>query len=123
MVELAQTQGSGHVQIKDIAQAHGIPQHYLEQLLVALKKRGLVESRRGAQGGYTLASPPAQIRVSDILTCLDGKLQVSADPKKAGALAFFWTEIENGIAGLIDRSLEDLLLDRQRHENSFVYTI
>ena len=123
MIELAQTHKTGPIQIKDIARTHEIPQHYLEQLLVVLRKAGFADSRRGVRGGYELAIHPSQIRVGEILACLDGKLEVVADRKKSGALNFFWMEIESGISELLDRSLEDLLLEKQKSEQNFSYSI
>ena len=63
------------MQIHEIADTHDIPQHYLEQILVTLKKAGLVDSHRGAQGGYALARRPGRIAVLDILGVLEGPLE------------------------------------------------
>jgi Rrf2 family cysteine metabolism transcriptional repressor len=52
MLELTKHYHIGSIQIKDIAEAQKIPQHYLEQLLVTLRKAGLVKSFRGTNGGY-----------------------------------------------------------------------
>ena len=123
LVELALNYKSGPVQIRDIASAHDIPQHYLEQILVLLKKAGFVESYRGAQGGYALAREPRLIALADLLATLEGKLEIVAEDKRGGALAFFWSELETSIAKLIDKTLEDLLQQKIRHEQSFVYTI
>jgi Rrf2 family transcriptional regulator, cysteine metabolism repressor len=123
MVELGLNHNAGPVQIKDIARAHEIPQHYLEQLLVLLKKAGLVESFRGAQGGYALAASPDEIRVTDILTCLDGRVEVIPDHKKNNSLAFFWESLQQSIQSHIDISLEELLLRQQDSEGKFIYTI
>ena len=54
LLDLAAHRSRPSVQIRDIAERHSIPQHYLEQILVALKKAGYVTSFRGAQGGYAL---------------------------------------------------------------------
>src|SRR5579885_2015956 len=51
------------VAIHDVATRHHIPLKYLEQILLELKRGGVLESRRGVHGGYTLARPPAQISV------------------------------------------------------------
>jgi Rrf2 family cysteine metabolism transcriptional repressor len=112
-----------HVQIKDIAEKHDIPQHYLEQILVILKKGGLVESFRGAQGGYALSRSPDGIKVIDILTLLEGKLEIVADQRKGGSLDFFWTDLAKAITGALSETLGDLLFAKQRHEQQFIYTI
>ena len=122
-VALAHSYKSGPVQIRDIATAHAIPQHYLEQILVQLKKAGFVESYRGAQGGYALAREPRQIQVAELLAALEGRLEVVAEDKRDGALGFFWMRLESSIAQLLDLTLEELLQDKMRSEQSFVYTI
>lgn len=123
LVDLAMNVNSSPVQIRDIATAHGIPQHYLEQILVVLKKAGFVESFRGAQGGYRLAREPRLIGVRELLTALEGRLEIVSEDKRNGGLSFFWSELEAAIAQRLDRTLEDLLQERQRRERSFVYTI
>ncbi len=123
LVELAMSFNSSPVQIRDIATAHGIPQHYLEQILVVLKKAGFVESFRGAQGGYRLAREPRLINVQDLLTALEGRLEVVNEDKRNGGLDFFWSELEHAVAAQLDRTLEDLLQEKQRRERSFIYTI
>ena len=123
MVELGLHYNNGSMQIKDIARIHEIPQHYLEQILVIMKKSGLVESYRGVQGGYALASAPESIRVYDILSSLEGRLEVVQDQKREGILSFFWTEIEGGIRSLLDISLEELILRKQKADKRFIYTI
>lgn len=61
------------VKIHEIAESHNIPVKYLEHILLALKKAGVLESRRGVHGGYTLGRPPQQISVGEVLKVVDGK--------------------------------------------------
>lgn len=65
------------VPIKTIAQRQGISDAYLEQLFASLKKAKLVRSTRGAQGGYQLTRPPAEITIGEILLALEGSLSVT----------------------------------------------
>ncbi|MEW5815970.1 MAG: Rrf2 family transcriptional regulator [Spirochaetota bacterium] len=123
VLELALSQNRGAVQIRDIAEAHDVPQHYLEQLLVILKKAGLVKSLRGARGGYMLAKTPSQIKVFDVLACLEGELEIVARRHRRGALNFFWDKLENELFGLLDMSLEELILERQRAAKQLIYNI
>jgi Rrf2 family protein len=58
--------------LRDIANRQHISLEYLEQLMPALKKAGLIRARRGAQGGYQLTKPAAEITVYDIMTALEG---------------------------------------------------
>ncbi|MDH4145196.1 MAG: Rrf2 family transcriptional regulator [Acidimicrobiia bacterium] len=60
--------------VRDIADRTGLPQPYLEQILLALKGAGLVRSKRGVGGGYVLARPPADIALSDIVGAVDGPI-------------------------------------------------
>ena len=123
VLELGVNYNRGPIQIRDIAEAHGIPQHYLEQLLVILKKAGLVESFRGSQGGYALARNPGRIRIPDVLACLEGELSIIPEEKKNGVLKFFWNRLEREIAEIIELTLEDLLLERQKYEKQLIYNI
>jgi Rrf2 family cysteine metabolism transcriptional repressor len=73
LLELTKHYGQEHpLQIKQIAQSQNIPDRYLEQLLIALKKHGLVKSQRGAKGGYILAKEPWQINMLDIIRAVEG---------------------------------------------------
>jgi Rrf2 family cysteine metabolism transcriptional repressor len=60
------------VTIHEVAEGHRIPLKYLEQILLALKKKGMLESRRGVHGGYTLARSPEYISVGEVLRAVDG---------------------------------------------------
>src|SRR5947209_1361735 len=72
MVELACNYGErAPVHLKAIAENHGISQRFLVQILLQLKANGLVESTRGAAGGYQLAKPPAEISLADIVYAID----------------------------------------------------
>ncbi len=74
MLDLALHQNGEPVLVKDIAGRQQISRQYLEQLLLALKLAGLVRSVRGAGGGFVLARPPGQIRISEIVQVLEGPL-------------------------------------------------
>lgn len=72
MVELACNHGDKNpVHLKSIADAHGISQRFLVQILLQLKGAGLVESTRGAAGGYQLGRPPAEVSLADIVHAID----------------------------------------------------
>jgi Rrf2 family protein len=61
------------VRIREIADAHGIPSRFLVQILLQLKSAGLVNSTRGASGGYQLARPPSEISLSDVMSVVDSQ--------------------------------------------------
>jgi Rrf2 family protein len=77
----------GPTSVRDIAERTAIPQPYLEQILLALKGAGLVRSKRGVGGGYVLARPPAEIRLSEILSAVDGPISVGdfGEPHQDGS--------------------------------------
>jgi len=72
MIELAQNESVRPLQLKIIAKRQDISIKYLEQLMAVLRSAGLIRSVRGSRGGYTLAKAANQIRLSDILNCLEG---------------------------------------------------
>jgi Rrf2 family protein len=62
------------LQVAEIAQRQGIPDRYLEQMLTSLRRANILRSIRGPKGGYQLARPPAQIKVAEVVSCLEGEL-------------------------------------------------
>ena len=70
----ADTHGDGPTAVRDIAERTGLPQPYLEQILLALKGAGLVRSKRGVGGGYVLARSPGEITLSQIVSAVDGPI-------------------------------------------------
>ena len=66
----------GPTSVRDIAERTGLPQPYLEQILLALKGAGLVRSKRGVGGGYVLARHPAEITLGEIVSAVDGPIVV-----------------------------------------------
>ncbi|HHV61783.1 MAG TPA: Rrf2 family transcriptional regulator [Firmicutes bacterium] len=74
LVLLQRAGGSGPVSLRDIAEKEDISSQYLEQLFRGLRGAGLVESVRGAKGGYILARPPEEISVADILRAVEGPI-------------------------------------------------
>ena len=84
MIDLALQDEDGMVSAREIAERLRISQKYLEQLLVALRSSGLLESARGAYGGYALARPPDQITLRDIYEAFEeerGFVECTADPQ------------------------------------------
>ena len=72
MLELAENHGEGPLQIKVIANRQDISIKYLEQLMAILRSGGFVRSIRGPKGGYMLSKVPAQIKLDELFTCLEG---------------------------------------------------
>jgi Rrf2 family iron-sulfur cluster assembly transcriptional regulator len=88
--------------VRDIAERTGLPQPYLEQILLALKGAGLVRSKRGVGGGYVLAREPEAITLAQIVSAVDGPIVAGefGEPHADGAcnhegqcvLLAFWAE-------------------------------
>lgn len=73
-LELAAAEGAGPLKGERIAQAQGIPIRFLENILLELRHAGLVHSQRGAEGGYWLARPAAEINLAEVLRVVEGPL-------------------------------------------------
>ncbi len=123
LYELAAGYGSGPIPMKEIARRQGLSEHYLEQLMGALRRAGLIHSVRGAQGGYVLAREPAEISVGDVLRVLEGPLSATGcaeDETGAGhcgraegcVARDVWVRVHDGIREVVDSiSLEDICAD------------
>ena len=74
IVDLALQPEGTAVQALQIAQRQGVPKQYLDQLMMMLRKAGLIESVRGRQGGYRLARPAGTITLLDVVVALEGPL-------------------------------------------------
>ncbi|HVC24282.1 MAG TPA: Rrf2 family transcriptional regulator [Acidimicrobiales bacterium] len=93
----------GPTSVRDIAERTGLPQPYLEQILLALKGAGIVRSKRGVGGGYVLARPPEEITLGAIVSATDGPIAVGdfGAPHENGAcshegqcvLLSVWSEV------------------------------
>jgi Rrf2 family protein len=77
----------GPQSVRDVAERTGLPQPYLEQILLALKGAGLVRSKRGVGGGYLLARPASEITLAEIIAAVDGPIQAGdfGNPHENGA--------------------------------------
>src|SRR5690606_38695939 len=78
---------AGPTSVRDIAERTGLPQPYLEQILLALKGAGIVRSKRGVGGGYVLARPPEEITLGEIVAAVDGPIALGdfGEPHQDGA--------------------------------------
>jgi Rrf2 family transcriptional regulator, cysteine metabolism repressor len=74
MVHLSRSHGDTPISLGSIAEAEGLPLAYLEHLAQRLRKAELVESRRGARGGYTLARPAEEITMAEVVQALEGEI-------------------------------------------------
>ena len=83
------------LKIKEIAANASIPQNFLEQILLELKKQGLLTSIKGAHGGYKLAKKLNDITLKDVVLILESDIFADNYQTDNQALKFFWDDIEN----------------------------
>lgn len=74
VLDLALHSSGGHESLKNISERTSISENYLEQIFAVLRKKGVVDSVRGAQGGYKLARPAEKITAGDVIRALEGPL-------------------------------------------------
>jgi Rrf2 family protein len=86
MMMLARHYSQGAIKIRDIAYEEDLPEKFLELILLELKNARLVESVRGAKGGYQLRRPPTEIQLAEIIRLIDGPLAPFGDAESLRAL-------------------------------------
>lgn len=122
MFDLAVNYGSGPIPLNTIAERQNISEYYLEQLMAVLRRKKLVKSVRGAQGGYILAREPSQITVGEILDVLEGPIEISeclTDEENVEcsrinycATRLIWVKIKNAIDDVVNSiTLKDMVND------------
>jgi len=127
MIELALRYSSREpVRLREIVEAHNIPSQFLVQILLQLKSAGLVESLRGAAGGYRLARAPDTITLADIVDVIEGASPTTGADRQSAAgrvLAATWRSLwstqHEWLAGV---SLADLI-ERVRNSAEKMYYI
>jgi Rrf2 family protein len=101
LVEVARGEGRP-VKAHEIARAQGIPERFLGAVLTQLRRGGLVESRRGGDGGYWLARPSRDIHVADVIAAIDGEvIDVRAVPDARSETAAMWDHTARRVQALL----------------------
>jgi len=133
LVELGKSGQDAPLSLKAIAEAEGLPLAYMERIVALLKKSGLVESTRGAHGGYRLARPPEDIRMDEAVLALEGAVApmecfVDDRPETGGkvlcshhdtgdlcATKLLWMRVQGGVVEALQRTtLAELVAFSQR---------
>ena len=119
--ELAAASGEGPVKGERIAQSQQIPLKFLENILLELKHAGLVQSQRGAEGGYWLAQPAEEISLADVIRAVEGPIanvrgerpeQVEY-PGAAGQLRDVWIAVRANLRAVLENvTLADVAAGR-----------
>ena len=128
MLHMAEHEKAGSLQIADIAEGASVPRKFLEQILLELKRRGLVHSIRGRNGGYNLGRPTREISFSEIIRVIDGPLALSPCASRTAyrkcddctdettcAIRRSLIDVRNATAHILEQhSLADALADRRK---------
>ena len=130
LLELAQRRGQGPIQSREIAERQDIPDAYLNQLLLTLRKAGIVQSVRGPAGGHLLARAPERVTLAEVIGALEGLPQAVGDEDEIGGQGDAWAvrwvgnQIDEAVAGVLDEiTLETLLIRKQTRDNILTYQI
>jgi len=124
MLDLAIHSDEGLVLIKDISQREEISKRYLEQLFLPLKAAGLVRAIRGAHGGFTLAKPPSQIKLIEIVQIMEGSTAPVECVDDAGiclrselcVTREVWSEMKKATDKVLESTTLQDLVERQKGE-------
>ena len=128
MVDLARHFGQQPRSLNEISQAEGLQLkvQYLEQLVRSLREAGLVESTRGAHGGYRLSRTPEQMGMGEIVRALEGpiapmicategQMEVICDRLDCCSTKFLWARVRDAITSTLDAiTLADLVREEDR---------
>lgn len=124
LVHLAVAYGRGVVKIREVAEAEGIPEKFLESILLSLRNARVVSSQRGRDGGYRLRRPPEEILIGDVVRLIDGPLApfgdvvelqhlVKTEGRHPGLYDLF-LEVRNASSAIVDRTSLADLVERNR---------
>jgi len=129
MVDLAVKYGKGPVSASSLASLQGVSLPYLEQLIASLRRAKLIDSVRGAQGGYTLAREPSSITVGEILRALEGSTTLidcvgyensNCDNACTCSARPLWLKLQNGINTVLNETtIKDMADDYTKQKRRF----
>lgn len=135
MAHLARTEGEGPISLAAIAEAERLPLAYLEHLVQRLRRAGLVESRRGAHGGYSLARPAKSITMAEVVEALEGEIAPidcisagadgalvcarEADADHSCPTKLLWVRVQGSIVRTLrEMTLSDLVQPQRRRKSA-----
>lgn len=116
------------VQIRRIADEHGIPSRFLVQILIQLRNAGLVQSTRGAAGGYRLARDPRMISLGEVMAAVEGAREASPNdtPQQSPALLLLgaaWEDAEAAQKRVLESVSFAELAEKLKNQVQSDYTI
>lgn len=88
--------------ILEVAEARGIPLHFLEQLFAGLRRAGVLQSQRGVKGGYSFRRPPSEVTILEVVETVDGRITPPAGGgDENDAVDGVWAEARAALADLL----------------------
>ncbi len=122
IIDLALYSHQAPIQSAQIAERQNIPKQYLDQLLLVLKKAGLVESSRGRQGGYQLARPAGHINLLQVVRALEGSIDCmdvfmregTANEPTREILKDLWSEIFSHASEVLRKTTVDEVCEKRK---------
>lgn len=127
--ELAKHRGKGPIKVYEIADAQAVPLRFLEVILGKLKRNGLVQSKRGYKGGYTLIKHPENITVGDVFRYMDESIhpvecvtldtdEITCPLKNDCSFYSMWEKVHDAIYNVFDNTtIQDLMDSGAMREN------
>jgi len=115
VVSIAKSPSDKPLPLAELCDSEKIPLRFLEQIVLILRRGGILKSRRGASGGYLLDKPSSKISLSEILELIDGPLELlesgsATAPKANSGLCLFFSEVESELSKkLQSTSIEDII--------------
>jgi Rrf2 family protein len=124
LIHLAEAFEGGLVAARTIAEKEGIPEKFLEGILLALKNARVISSERGREGGYRLRKPPEEVFIGDVVRMIDGPLapfgdvvelqhRVKTETRHPGLFDLF-LDVRNAASAIVDRTSLADLVERDR---------
>ena len=111
------------LKIKEIAANASIPQNFLEQILLELKKQGLLMSIKGAHGGYKLARSLKDITLKDVVVILESEIFSDNYQTDSQALKLFWDDIKSKVSEVFEIPLSELSNYQLKADQTLNYSI
>jgi len=111
------------LKIKEIAQRGNIPQKFLEQILLELKKKSVLRSTKGAKGGYSLAKPIKEITLKEVIGILENNAFEEICKTDNLTLKLFWEEKQKALLNVLNTPLSELDIYQEQANKNFNYMI
>ena len=134
VLDMALNADKGPVHVKAIAKRQAIPMRFLEQVMASLKKSGIVDSIRGAQGGYVLSRPPGLISIAHIVEAIEGPIapvdssngafEEKGYQTNGCVIKEVWEDVKKAVAETLSKvSIDDMCRKKRERKVTVMYHI